>query len=570
MTSTESRPPLANFAIALAAGLAMFTYAAGLVDPSAAAESHFLAVWATVTLLAIAGLATDLELGITAVLVTLVVWVVPVGPPRGAAVGLLLTMGMIAALARRLDRERDDLTWQTAVAGALGLQALCRADRLLQVELEPRIFVSMVVLPVAAAAALMVLKRHHHSRSVFLAAIAAIVLVPGFSVTVTLSLVAVALGTLWRDRVEPKWLVMTCSLATVVAGYFWQPPLAGLLAVTIICVRAAGGIKTYGGVALLAAVLILVHPPANNWSDVIRLAALGPLLLPALLVPTGKRHSYLICGGLLAVLALRTVSGADALAAPLAVAALALRSKGSAARVQHVWSIALLSGSVLLATYPWLRHHPLEDTLGLLGMSVGWLAALAVVATTWILTLLCALFEGAEPQRGVAPWIAGAAVLGLALLIALPTPGLLALENDVRVLTAEEPLVDIDLAQPTPLHTLVLDSYLENSAALPVGTEVAIIEITGSEGPPQTWKLRAGLESGEWAARRSDVVALPDFKAPAPWLSWVSPDGQLFAQRYRAVWQLTQPTEAVRIDIKRNSDLPIEVSLALFHLELRP
>jgi len=131
-------------------------------------------------------------------------------------------------------------------------------------------------------------------------------------------------------------------------------------------------------------------------------------------------------------------------------------------------------------------------------------------------------------------------------------------------------LVELDLAQLVTVHTLVLDSYLENSAALAVGTEVAEIVITNPEGQPQSWMLRAGLESGEWAARRPDVAGVPGFKAPDPWLSWVTPDGQLFAQRYRAHWQLTEPTKTTRVEIRRNSDLPVEVSLALFHLELRP
>ena len=54
--STTIRPRLANFAIALAAGAAMLTYATAVVDPGAAAESRFLGVWATLVLVAMAGL----------------------------------------------------------------------------------------------------------------------------------------------------------------------------------------------------------------------------------------------------------------------------------------------------------------------------------------------------------------------------------------------------------------------------------------------------------------------------------------------------------------------------------
>ena len=215
MTSAEHRLPLANFAIALAAGLAMVSYGANLVDVSAAAETLYLGVWATVILVAIAGLASDLEVGVAAVLSTLIIWAVPSGPARGAALGLVLVLALFLTLARRLARDSEHLSWQTAVAGAVGFQALCRADRFLQIDqLDPRTLVSIVILPVIAAVALIFLQRNHPARSVVLAAMVAVLLVPGFSVAVTLALVALALGTLWRDHAEPAWLVLSLSVAT--------------------------------------------------------------------------------------------------------------------------------------------------------------------------------------------------------------------------------------------------------------------------------------------------------------------------------------------------------------------
>ena len=83
MKTESTRLPLAYLAVALAAGLAMASLGASLVDPSAAEETLYLAVWATFVLLAIAGLGTELEVGIAAVLSTLIVWAVPAGPTRG-------------------------------------------------------------------------------------------------------------------------------------------------------------------------------------------------------------------------------------------------------------------------------------------------------------------------------------------------------------------------------------------------------------------------------------------------------------------------------------------------------
>ena len=569
MTSVESRSPLANFAIALAAGLAMVSYGVSLVDISAAAETLYLAVWATAVLVAIAGLASDFEVGVSAVLSTLIVWAVPTGPTRGAALGLVLVLALFLTLARRLAQETENLTWQTAVAGAIGLQALCRADRFLQVGLEPRTLISLVALPVIVAIALIFLQRNHPARSVVLAAMVAALLVPGFSVTVTLAIVALALGTLWRDHFEPAWLVLTLSIATIVAAFFWQPSLAGLIAGTLIALRAPRGFKTYLGLIGFSIVLCLLYPAVRTWSDVLSLASIVPLLLPALLVPSGRRRSYAVCGAILGILALRTVAGPDALAAPLAIAALSLRFRGSAARVQSVWTAALLFGSILLATYPWLRHHALEDALGLVGVEVGWFAVLAVVAITWILTLICAPFEALSTERGMAPWIAGGSILALAIWIALPSSSELPLENRIRVLNSLTSELTVELSNAPSIRSIVLDSYLENSAGLPTGTAVATVMLTDSRGQIHQWPIRAGTESGEWAARRPDVAALEGFAAPDPWISWVTPRGDLFAQRYRATWVLADRIEAARLSIRRNPTVADEVSMAIFHLELR-
>jgi hypothetical protein len=569
MTSSKSRLPLANFAIALAAGLAMVSYGVSLVDLSAAAETLYFAVWATAVLVAIAGLASDFEVGIAAVLSTLIVWAVPTGPTRGAALGLVLVLALFLTLARRLALESESLTWQTAVAGAIGLQALCRADRFLQIGLDPRTLISLVVLPVIVAIALIFLQRNHPARSVVLAAMVVALLVPGFSVTATLAIVALALGTLWRDHFEPGWLVLTLSIITIVAAFFWQPSLAGLIAGTLIALRAPRSFRTYLGLIGFGTVLCLLYPAVRSWSEVLSLASVGLLLLPALLVPSGRRRSYAVCGAILGILALRTVAGPDALAAPLALAALSLRFRGSAARVQSVWTAALLFGSTLLATYPWLRHHALEDALGLVGVEVGWFAAVAVVAITWILTLICAPFEALRTERGMAPWIAGGSVVALATWIALPAASELPLENRIRVLNGLTSELTVELSNTPSVRSVVLDSYLENSAALPTGTEVATVVLIDSSGQSHRWTLRAGTESGEWAARRPDVAALEGFAAPDPWISWVTPRGDLFAQRYRATWVLETQVEAKRLSIQRSPTLADEISMAIFHLELR-
>ena len=112
----------------------MFTFAGSLANPAAAAETYYLALWSTFVLLALAGLALPpaLDLGGAAVLTTLVVWAIPHGPTRGAAVGLLLTLATVVIALRYLEKTGSKLTWGWAIPSAMALQYLCRADRLLQ------------------------------------------------------------------------------------------------------------------------------------------------------------------------------------------------------------------------------------------------------------------------------------------------------------------------------------------------------------------------------------------------------------------------------------------------------
>jgi len=55
-----------------------------------------------------------------------------------------------------------------------------------------------------------------------------------------------------------------------------------------------------------------------------------------------------------------------------------------------------------------------------------------------------------------------------------------------------------------------------------------------------------------------------------PWTSWVSETGGFFGRRYRSLHRLEEPTTADEVEIALRSDLPEEVELTVFHLELRP
>jgi len=569
--SVDHRPSLANFAVALAAGIAMFTFAGGLASPAAAAETHYLALWSCLVLVALAGLALPpaLDLAGAAILTTLVMWVVPHGPTRGAAVGLLLTIAVAVVALRYLEKTGGQLTWGWAVPTALAIQYLCRADRLLSLSLEPTTLISFIVLPVTVGAVFMALQKREGTLPALVAATTAALLVPGWSVSVTLSLLALLAGVLFRDRLTPRWLAVALAIVIVLAADSWQPSLGWLLLLVILAKALPPNWLT-GTTAILATLVLCIFlPDVRDWSEVTRLMALGPILLPALLLPNEGRRANSIEAFVLAVLALRTVDGPTALAAPLALGALSLRTRAVAAGLQMLWSGALLAGAVLLAGYPWLRSPALEDSLGLLGVQVTWPHAIGVAAVLWLMTFLCAAMEDSSFVVRCRPAIVGGLVLLLLAFFALPPSAEVPLAGRTQVLDASHSESAFALEPGVFTRSVILDSYLENSASLPPGTPVGRVILTDKEGEHHSWLLRAGMDTGEWAARRPDVAALPGFRAPTPWLSWVTASRDVFAQRYRAHWRLEGRFEITRLELQRVDDLPTEVALAIFHLELR-
>ena len=83
-----------------------------------------------------------------------------------------------------------------------------------------------------------------------------------------------------------------------------------------------------------------------------------------------------------------------------------------------------------------------------------------------------------------------------------------------------------------------------------------------------TLPVRAGVDTGEWAARRSDVAAIAGFTAPAPYLSWVDAGRRFFGQRYRARLRLEQPAIATAVEVRLAPGIAPDVVLTLYHLEL--
>lgn len=181
-----------------------------------------------------------------------------------------------------------------------------------------------------------------------------------------------------------------------------------------------------------------------------------------------------------------------------------------------------------------------------------------------VLLALTALLD-AYPWRRAEP-------LRAALRLSVPTAGTTLLPPETSVtLDATYPFREKDIPLE-PISSLVLESALSNGAGLADGTPVAVLSLTDPSGQTVKWTIRAGSDTGEWAAKRPDVIATARLHSPEPWITWFA-DGQLsgifWAQRYRSRWDLPQPGRFARARIERSPDLPPEVSLTVHQLEVR-
>ncbi len=104
LPSTRALSPLAVAVVPLAVFAAAAAFAAHEVDRVGAAETAYLGGVAAAALAAVAALAPPpaLELGLGATLAVTLLWTLPDGPGRGAALGLLLAATLTIAAVRRL------------------------------------------------------------------------------------------------------------------------------------------------------------------------------------------------------------------------------------------------------------------------------------------------------------------------------------------------------------------------------------------------------------------------------------------------------------------------------------
>jgi hypothetical protein len=564
-TPLSIRDALARALVPLAALAAMAALALREVDAVSGAESWYLAVLSTAVLLAAAFLARPpaWEAGLGAMFATTAVWALPAGPGRGAVMVLLLGGVLAVAAARRLAPDPDHLPLSVTVPLAFGVQVLLRGGELLfQPQANVRTLVALIALPVAGAVATTVLARRHGSLAL-IAAGTAVLLAPGWNVAATLGLVALAAGDLLA-RPEAGRATKALAVLVLLAPIAWEPaPGLAAAAAAFALARPREGLIAALLVALVAPFVFSFHGP--SW--------LGNFPLPFLLVPAvilfAKDRLWSAVAGAALALTVPLMPDDSAMAGPLALMALCLSPW--ARGIQAVWTGTLLAATALLASYPWLRPAPLREAFGLLGITDPWKQGALILAF-----LLLALLARFATRRRIP--LSPAALAGGLLLVGawihLPATGTLLLPADTAVVVDaahrrwQAPL------DPQQVRALVIESSLSNGAGLKNGTAIATVRLTGERARTVAWVLRAGEDTGEWAARRPDVAASSVLQSPPAWISWVA--GDFLGQRYRVRWvpdrasfssPLAGPFTALTVE--RNPGLPREVSLAIHRVEVR-
>lgn len=553
----------------LATFAAIHGFALTQADPAGGAESAFLALLVGSVVAVIATIAPPpaWELGWTALLATTVIWVVEYGPHRGAVVTIVLCGGLAVAAGRAWLRGGRKLRPELSVPIALGVQLLMRCDLLLPPLFDPRTLVSVLALPVASGLALSLLATRFGHRRALVAGGAAVVLSPGWNVTVTMALVALAAGTLVADR-ERSTVIRWGAGVVLLVPPLWNLPLGLLFSIGGLAFFARG--KTAWLVPAAAALAALIGFPDRGPTAVLMLWAQGMVLIPALVAAPPNGRPRVIHGAVLALAAAVVGGGPEALAGGIALAALGLPTTGGIAGLQGIWSGALAAGTTLVATYPWMRSEALSATLRLGGLDD---AALALVLAA---TIVGGLGYGLDlvgrkaPHWVPRPAVAGGVLLVLILVPAIPTPAV------VPVLLEPVTLVDGERIwsygfRGQEVSEVVIDSHLTHSTGLAAGTVVGTVRL-GGDTPDDilaSWPLVVGTNTGEWAAARPDIAGRPGFEAPPPWLSRLAPDGTFFAQRFRARLPGAPKRRAGFVSIHRRPDLPPEVRLVIYRVELR-
>ncbi len=574
--STAALSGIERYAVPLAAFFALAAFTATQADPAGRAESAFLTLLTCGVLAVVAALGGRSrgrgELEATALLATAAIWIAYQGPSRGAVVSVILVAGLTVAAARALLDGAGRLRPAGAVEPgvtvplALGLQLLTRGDLLLAEPLAARTLVSLLVLPGLAGIAVTVLAGGFGARRALVAGGLAAVLAPGWTLTSTFALGALAAGTVAADP-RRSAVLRASTLAALALLPLWSLPkgmlfAAGAIGLAVLPRAALPVCLAVAGVAVLS-------PQPHVPLEALRLALGALLLVPSAVVPPAGGRWPVALGAILVVAAALVSPAPEAMAAGVAAAALGAPVAGAAASLQRAWCAVLVVGTAVLGAYPWARDDPRGDLLALLGWrdEAAAFAALAVLVAGlgWLLDRARPLAPRWTPRPAPLACLLAAAAL---VRSAGPTAVLVDSYAPAR-LGAEAPAWQATF-EPRTISGLAIDSHLAGGTDLEPGTPVAVVELFDADGVVvDTWTLEAGTHTAEWAASRADLAGRPGASAPAPFVATVAPDGRFLARRFRARFEPPAPRAAGGAGIRRAAGLPAQTELSIYRLELR-
>lgn len=540
-----------------------------------------------------------------AVFGVLAVAVLPQGALRGTVVSALLlaALALAGAAGWKAREGRPPLSWW--LAAALGTQVLMRGELLLADRWGGSAAVSLLVLPVVGAVGAWLLARRYPPLSVLLAVACGLIFGGAWTVALSLTLLAVEAGLRLApqrgqsgprseersDGAARSWVaggwaeqwglaagLVALGGAALLAG--WEPAEA-LLVLAVLVLAALRprlqeldpklrlGVIALAALPLLAALWFLgpnPEPLEAHW---------GSIFLLLFVLPQGIEMARR--GGVEIVLLAAGASLWVAGAAPLVIIAvpvsLLLSPSGLGAEFQRRWSAVLLLVTALLAAYPWLREPALPAVLDGLHLGSAIAAFGKLLLALLVVVGLIVLARRRKPRRS-GRWLVPATVvapvvfLGLCFLLSRPQPGISLLPAPTQVLDQRHPNWGTDL-EPREASALMVESNLSFAAELPAGTEVALVRCFHLDGTRSEWYLTVGQGTAEWAAGRRDLTTA-GVPAPKPFVTSVAPEGGFLAQRYRGTWTIDPPQPVRRVSVLRDPELPPEVQIHLFRVELRP
>ena len=399
MTSTSAdRPTIAALAVAVAGPIGLFLFAA--LEPNAAsrADTIFLATLSGAVLIPIAALLrrVPLVLGCTVLTVCTVVWVVHPGPTRGAVVSFLLVGAVALGAAEEFGKRCSGMHYGGAVALGLAIQFLLNVPDLLTPSLDGIELAKLIVLAVTGALTTAFLTQRWKSFVPLIGVAVVLALGPGWTLPVTLGLLAVAAGELLADATGNRRFGGAVLGGVVVAAGFHEPRLGLLLLLGGLISVAERRLWLLVAILVVASAGALAVPGGGSWSDTLSRMAWLPLLLPTAFQLGLRRPRRLLLSLVLALAGLHLLPLREALVVPLLLLAGVVPDRLEVRRLQVVWSGALLVGTLLLAAYPWLRESPLASSLDRLGLSPNWSSAVTMIG----LVMVVAALSGWARRRG--------------------------------------------------------------------------------------------------------------------------------------------------------------------------